>query len=518
MTKKTDALFAPTSEVSHTIPFLRQRLLYTAITFVIAVWLLSVYSMWHHGPTPPNVIVPLLSVAFAWFAYRWTARPLLALGQMVEVISLAKQGRLSARITGTKGLGEIGKVAWELNDLLDFIEAYFKDVNTCFHRASEGDFRRQAFTDGMPSELKRSMESINHALSKMQEAADFAAKNRLNSALHQINVDNLLRNLAGNQSDLLDVSGRMDEVEKLALRNQQGAAESLTTARQLAQALTTIDHNMAAMADTASSLEGASQSIGSTVQIISEITEQTNLLALNAAIEAARAGELGRGFAVVADEVRKLAERTRVATDEIGGVIGQLRERVSTMVQQTRAMSEEAKTVSDQVQGFEHRFEAVAQSAEATISALEQAKDLAFASLVKLDHIIYMQRGYVAAERSGEGEEAKTVQVDHTECRMGKWYYDGYGKAHFSGTPAYRALEEPHRRVHAGVRAAIELARQNWLRDAKILDGIIENMRNAESASQEVIRLIGEMVRQKYGGSSSPRTARGAPSRRAAAA
>lgn len=102
MSTKTDALFAPTSEVSRTIPFLRQRLLYTAIAFVVAVWLFAAYSLWQHGLTPPNVIVPLLSMAFAWFAYRWTAKPLLALARMSEVISLAKQGRLSARITGTK--------------------------------------------------------------------------------------------------------------------------------------------------------------------------------------------------------------------------------------------------------------------------------------------------------------------------------------------------------------------------------------------------------------------------------
>ncbi|MBI5780106.1 MAG: CZB domain-containing protein [Rhodocyclales bacterium] len=505
-------LLQPTSAASRTIPFIWQRVRLVSLAYVVLILGLAIHSLWQHGPTLLNVAAPLAAIAFAWYAYRWITQPLKALARMSEAFAQAKQGCLSVRITRTKGLGEIGKIAWELNDLLDVMEAYFKDVNTCFARAARGDFHRHAFTDGMPGEIRRSMESINLALTAMEQATELAAKNRLNSGLHQINVDNLLRNLAGNQADLMEVSGRMDEVEKLAQRNQEGASESLATAHQLAQALAAIDHNMASMAETAGSLEEASQSIGRTVQLIAEITEQTNLLALNAAIEAARAGEVGRGFAVVADEVRKLAERTRVATDEIGGVVGELRARVGTMVQQTREMSEEAQTVSEEVQGFESRFEAVARSAEATIAEIERAKDLAFASLVKLDHIIFMQRGYVAAERSGEGEEAQAVQADHTQCRMGKWYYEGYGKTHFNHTPAYRTLEEPHRRVHASVHAAIEEARKDWLRDARILDAIIANMREAEQASQEVIRLIGEMVKQKYTDQApAPRAAISAP-------
>jgi len=464
---------------------------------------LSLGSWLIEGPNVAAALHPLLAAAFVYLYARRRESAVTALAQIDATLDRLKNGTLGARITDPDAFGPFTATIWRFNEFLDAVEIHVRNTAAGAERAARKDFTRPVFVDALPGEMQRSLGSLREAQNTMQQVNELAAQSRLSSELHHLNLSTLLTKLASNQEDLKEVSREMDELYRLAEHNRQNASASLETSRKIADELTHIDREMETIGDMSLSLEKAGTAIDHAVELIDGITEQTNLLALNAAIEAARAGEVGRGFAVVADEVRKLAEHTRSTTTQVSNIVADLQQRILMMVQKSAALRVQTRTISTTVNEFKHHFADTAQSAGETMLMVDHVKDLAFASLAKLDHLIYLQRAYIATEHPDDQEAVTAVQTDHQHCRLGQWYYEGLGRQTFSKMPSWPKLESPHREVHAAVRAAVEAARDDWKNDERILEKILAHLQRAEHSSAEVFHLLDELVREKHGRSES---------------
>lgn len=274
--------------------------------------------------------------------------------------------------------------------------------------------------------LRKMVNSLRTTISEVTEVSATVA-----SASTQISssTEEMAAGAQEQTSQAGEVASAVEEMTKTIIENSKNASNTSDTAKEAKQAaekggkvvedtisgMTTIADVVKRSADTVKELGKSSDQIGEIIGVIDDIADQTNLLALNAAIEAARAGEQGRGFAVVADEVRKLAERTTKATKEIAGMIKKIQgetvgavnamdqgtqkvdegmkladkagaslkeivdisQRVTDMVNQIAAASEEQSSASEQISKNVEAISAVTnQTATGTQQIAHAAEDL----------------------------------------------------------------------------------------------------------------------------------------------
>jgi methyl-accepting chemotaxis protein len=433
------------------------------------------------GLVVPSILACLVFAGLLVWQVASVSKSQALIDEAARVSKLVSQGFLEDRITNITDKGNIGQLCWSINNMLDQLEAFMREVDTAVEYANHSKFFRPALSKGLKGLFGTNIDRINTIIGSMKENHEFHKKNALISSLSKLSSNSLNKNLSGMQEDL---SRNTAMIQGISRDTHEISKESSAGMENIKMITDDMQKLMQSVENTDSAINHFSNRINevsSVVGIIKDIAEQTNLLALNAAIEAARAGEHGRGFAVVADEVRKLSEKTQKATSEIAASISVIEQEMADIIDDSSMIKELSASSNDKVSSFAEIFSRIKEESNRLSFGSKTMEDQIFMALAKIEHIIFKYDTYGLIMQGNINKEIPS----ESECRLGIWM-DSKGKS------ADLALKQSHVQLHESIRNAL-----NCIRDANYYnnsDSIYEYYVDMETYCDKMFEAMDNLV------------------------
>jgi methyl-accepting chemotaxis protein len=277
--------------------------------------------------------------------------------RILETLKFVASGDLSKECSVTSN-DEIAEIADSINEMTSGMRSLIQEMKN----NSEQLHNDSIALASVSKEMSDSSESVASAI---QDVADGTIVQANDISDITVILNDFGKEIDGIVSSIQSIDENSNNISSLATTSNSSMENLISSVNEMKSSFDSFKSKIF-------NLGKEINQINEITIVINNVAAQTNLLALNAAIEAARAGEAGRGFSVVADEIRKLAVQSKVSSENISSLIGNISKEADLMVDSTGIMSSKFDNQLDNINTAVNSFKNIIVSIEEIIPQIQK--------------------------------------------------------------------------------------------------------------------------------------------------